>query len=203
MSRCSDGLAQVLWVGRLDEEKRLGLLLQVAERCPDIHFEIVGDGPQTAAVEQLKQWAAQLPNVHMHGYIPHAGVLHLYSGASALVCTSTNEGFPNTFLEAWGQCVPVVTTFDPDGIVARNQLGVYAPDIESLTKGIQAICSDHALCERLGRNAGEYYRRYHTVESASIAYDRLFRGLIGQQTSGAEPAKSRQINDPRKENSKR
>jgi glycosyltransferase involved in cell wall biosynthesis len=38
--------------------------------------------------------------------------------AVALVSTSSHEGMPNTFVEAWGHGVPVLTlSFDSDGVV--------------------------------------------------------------------------------------
>lgn len=60
--------------------------------------------------------ARSLSNVRLHGRIAErAALAELYRGAALLCCTSSLEGFPNTFLEAWSHGLPVVTTSTPTG----------------------------------------------------------------------------------------
>lgn len=174
----------VVWIGRFTPEKRLGLLLDVAERCQDITFNVVGDSPAAKAVDSLRQRAARSTNVRLHGYVPHHRISEFYDGASALICTSLSEGFPNTFLEAWSRRLPVVTSFDPDGVVERFQLGLVATTRESLTGAVRGICSDDSMWAKLAHNAQDYYRREHTVEAVVAKYERLFTQL---QSPGAAP----------------
>ncbi len=173
----TQGRPRMLWIGRFVSDKRLHWLLEVAGRCPEIDFEVLGDGPGTSVVQGLKERASKVPNVRMHGYVPHDQVGRYYDGASALICTSSGEGFPNTFLEAWCHRVPVITTFDPDGVVAAHSLGMIADSVGSLVEAVQAIRSDAGLRSRLSQCAHSYFREHHTVEAAVDAYDRLFREL--------------------------
>jgi glycosyltransferase involved in cell wall biosynthesis len=72
----------------------------------------------------------------VHGRIGDSQLWRLYAGASLLCCTSRLEGFPTTFLEAWSVGLPVVTTFDPDGLVAAHELGSVVSTLEELASSL-------------------------------------------------------------------
>jgi glycosyltransferase involved in cell wall biosynthesis len=188
----SPGGPRVVWIGRFSREKRLELLLDVAGQCPEIEFEVVGDGIDEPYVRGLKLRASVISNVRMRGYLPHDQTLRCYDRANALVCTSSTEGFPNVFLEAWSRGIPVVTTFDPDGVVEDFNVGLYVGTTKAMAGAIGRICYDKRLSRRLGGRAHEYYRAHHTVEAAVSAYDRLFQQLIrekGQDRKQQEPCR--------------
>jgi glycosyltransferase involved in cell wall biosynthesis len=179
-----DQSPRVLWIGRFIREKRFGLLLDAAERCPGIMFDVIGDGPPGSETSRLRQRAAALSNVRLSGYVPHAEMPAQYQGARAVVCTSTLEGFPNTFLEAWARGIPVVTTFDPDGLVQHHGLGLQADDANALAAALRQICDNDALHARLATAARAYYLAHHTVEATVSAYDILFTQTV-KARSGA------------------
>jgi len=155
-------------------------MVEVAERCgARIGFDVLGGGPDTPPVRSLVRRASSCGNVRMYGYVPHGEALKFYEGASALICTSVTEGFPNTFLEAWCRSVPVVTTFDPDGIVACNKVGVHvAAGIEALADAVHGMCFDKSVHAEMSRNAFRYYREHHTVAAIVPQYEAIFESLI-------------------------
>ena len=105
---------RVVWVARIAAAKRLEMLLDLAELAPDMVFEVAGSpdsvGPYSDAL--LKR-ASTLTNVRMLGRVARERIPDLYKGAACLCCTLYHEGFPNTFLEAWSQGVPVVLDVRP------------------------------------------------------------------------------------------
>lgn len=104
----------VLWVGRIDEPKRLEWLLEIAKGCPDLHFDIVGrPHGRDEYIQKLETQISLLRNVVHHGYIPPEKMPEYYARACVLCCTSRFEGFPNTFLEAWSYGVPIILTMIP------------------------------------------------------------------------------------------
>ena len=120
---------RVVWVGRVVEAKRLEMLLDLASLAPDITFEVAGAPTRaTAYALAVMERAQSLPNVRMLGRVERDEIPGLYKGAACLCCTSVHEGFPNTFLEAWCQGIPVVSTFDPDGVIAERDLGGVGAD---------------------------------------------------------------------------
>ena len=149
---------RVLWVGRIaSRSKRFEWLLDVAERCPEIAFDVVGPaGVDSDYVIPLVKRAARIPNVDMHGRVPYTEMAAHYQRSRLLCCTSQYEGFPNTFLEAWSLGIPVVSTFDPDDIIAKNGLGWVGRSIEEIV-----VCLRRALVSwAMWSEASNVARRY-------------------------------------------
>ncbi|NLX05317.1 MAG: glycosyltransferase family 4 protein [Phycisphaerae bacterium] len=170
--------ARVLWVARISPEKRLGVLLDVAEACPDVFFEVVGaanaENDQTRA---LLQRAAALPNVTMHGRVAYDRMPEFYRRASLLCCTSAYEGFPNTFLEAWSLGVPVVSTFDPDDLVRHNELGWVAQDVPGLARCIRQALRSPEAWSAASRAARGYYLANHQLDACMRMFEEVFRDV--------------------------
>jgi len=83
--------------------------------------------------EDVKREAAQLPNVKFHGPVPYHDIGALFERSRLLVGTSEVEGFPNTYLQAWGHGAPVVAFLDPEDVIARKGLGRAVHSMEEMT----------------------------------------------------------------------
>lgn len=166
---------RILWVGRISKEKRFEWLLDVAEKCPNITFDVLGASNTNSDYSiNLIQRAKNISNVIMHGRVAHADIAKFYCQANVLCCTSEYEGFPNTFLEAWSVALPLVTTFDPDAIVARNDIGWTATSKGELIAGIREAISDRDKWKACSGNALSYYLANHTVEACMSKYADVF-----------------------------
>jgi glycosyltransferase involved in cell wall biosynthesis len=170
----------VLWVGRITPGKRLEWLLEAARRSPEIIFDVVGTpNKDSEYATAILAAAASLPNVQVHGRASNEQLVSLYRQATVLCCTSTLEGFPTTFLEAWSCGIPVVTTFDPDGVVARYGLGEVATDMESLVSGLANALHDSARCEAWSSAARKYYLENHALETVSRRFQQMVQQVLG------------------------
>jgi glycosyltransferase involved in cell wall biosynthesis len=112
--------------------------------------------------EEVVTRAAALPNLRYLGHVPFADIDAYFRSAALLVCTSQVEGMPNVFLQAWSQGIPVVTTYDPDGLVARNGLGLCAADAEGLVEAIGGLMADPARRVEMGARGREYLAAVHS-----------------------------------------
>jgi glycosyltransferase involved in cell wall biosynthesis len=180
-SRSSSSM-NVLWVGRISREKRFEWLLDIAERCPEIHFDVVGaSNTDSEYASLLTQRAAGIPNVKMHGRVSHAEMVQHYQRCQVLCCTSAYEGFPNTFLEAWALGVPVVSTFDPDGAVAANGLGWVSQGAEDIVACLKQMARSSEI--RLGASAAarRYYMMHHTPDTCLPPFEHLLWTLAGRR----------------------
>lgn len=178
-------LTRVLWVGRIAEMKRPQMVLDAACALPRLAFDIAGgpdrDVPYARAVLAR---ARTLPNVTVHGRINREQLDQLYQHASVLCCTSSYEGFPNTFLEAWSHGLPVVSSVDPDNLIAERGLGVVASDLSSLVTALQSITSSPDERSRLSRSCRSYYLGRHLPDSAMTQFERVFNQLIAAMPQG-------------------
>jgi len=135
----------VLWVGNMRLFKRPLLCLDIARCFPDQRFVIVG-GISNGCPELYRQLQSHsLPNVEFLGFQPLETTERLFDGASLLLNTSTVEGFPNTYLQAWSRGIPTVGTYDPDKIIERYDLGrVFSKtsDLGDWFRGLVNSCDD-------------------------------------------------------------
>ncbi len=175
--------ARVLWVGRISREKRFDWLLDVAERCPNVTFDVVGaSNTDSDYASRLARRAAGVSNVAMHGRVSHSGIARYFERCHVLCCTSAYEGFPNTFLEAWSLGIPVVSTFDPDGVISRFNLGRTASSVDELADAVQESISVPAKWRAASESAREYYVKYHTLDSCMEQFVQVFRDISGQRS---------------------
>lgn len=125
-----------------------------------------------------------MPNVHLHGTVPHACVHLFYQRTAALICTSRAEGFPNTFLEAWSHGLPVVTTFDPDGIISSQSLGKVGKDVPKLTAGIRELLDSPEQWQKMSRRIRQFYLKNFTVDTVMAKFEKAFIDANRKSISG-------------------
>jgi glycosyltransferase involved in cell wall biosynthesis len=178
---------QVLWVGRISRQKRLEWLLDAAQKCPEVAFDVVGapneDSPYSSSVIER---AAGVRNVRIRGRVPYAEMAQYYQRCHVLCCTSAYEGFPNTFLEAWNLGIPVISTFDPDGAIAAHGLGWVAQDVEGIISCLREVIRSPESWNRASQAARQYYLANHTPEACLPALEQLLLRVTGCETHRVE-----------------
>ncbi len=168
----------LLYVGRLEETQKrvsrvLGAWRLLAPRFPGWRLEIVGDGPDRAALEAQ---AADLPRVAFHGFRAPAP---FYAKAKLLLLTSDFEGFPLVLPEAMAAgCVPVALgTYPAVYDVVRGTNGVVvAPPFEA--EGFARVVGDlMAAPAVLGGMAGvaQADARAYALGAVADCWEALFR----------------------------
>ena len=161
-----------VFLGRLDPEKGVWVLLKAFERLPDAALTIVGGGPEEAAMRAyITQHGMQ--NVTMAGQLSHAEALSCVASARALVMpTQWYEGLPLTVLEAFALGTPVIgsllgnvgaTLSEYGGGVAFDQTSpeALATCIRTLADERLARASEQGLAAARGAFAPE--RNYETL----------------------------------------
>ncbi|MDP4001798.1 MAG: glycosyltransferase [bacterium] len=99
----------LIFVGRLAENKGVDLLLEVAKKS-NLEVLIVGDGPLKKYIDgKIKEW--KLVNVKCFGWAKDSQeVASLINKSKLFVLTSLNEGGPRVVAEALACGVPVLAT---------------------------------------------------------------------------------------------
>ncbi|MEZ4266465.1 MAG: glycosyltransferase [Myxococcota bacterium] len=100
----------LLFLGRLSPEKGLDLLLAALAlpAAPPARLDVVGDGPERAALERTAAAAGLSARATFHGF--QSDVAPFLAAADALVMPSRREGLPMALIEAVAAARPVVAT---------------------------------------------------------------------------------------------
>jgi glycosyltransferase involved in cell wall biosynthesis len=174
---------RVVWVGRISAEKRIEWLIDIAALLPELAFDVAGAGVDGRDEKSLAlaARAAALPNVTLLGKVPRSRMPDVYGNALALLCTSAYEGFPNTFLEAWSHGIPVVSTVDPDNLIATRGLGAVAPDPKTMAAALRALLSSPASWHETSVRARGYFCERHTPERALPLFEQVLVETANQR----------------------
>lgn len=164
----------VAWVAQIRPAKRLHLLLDLAERLPELRFAVVGGFDMMTPPDErrrLEARIARLANVQFHGPQPAEAVAATLARSKVLLNTSSHEGFPNTMLEAWSFGVPVVSlSIDPGGVIVREQLGLVSGSVERLAADVERLCGSRPLNEACGARGVAYVHNHHGPEAVYRAF---------------------------------
>ena len=173
------GQEYVLWVGNFREVKRPEMFLELASRIPERKFVMVG-GPRTGEeplFKEIKSRAQAIPNLEVTGAVPYSEVGSYFSKAIILVNTSSAEGFPNTYVQAWCRGVPVVGIFDADSLISRYGLGRRCGTLDELMAAVREFVENEALCREASERCLAYVEEHHSPDAVAAEYDRLFMSL--------------------------
>jgi glycosyltransferase involved in cell wall biosynthesis len=180
---------RLLWVGRFHAKKRPSWILDLAEACPQTRIDVVGDGRQgDSTVEEFLRRASRIAHVTLHGRLAPGTLGPFYDQADLLICTSLNEGFPNTFLEAWARGTPTVSTFDPDGIISRHRMGAAGHTIAELRDAVERFHASPDRWADSSRQARAFFLKNHTVSAAADAYENVLREISNEQVEAVFPS---------------
>ena len=168
----------VLWVGNTSKNKRAEVLFKLTEMLPDVSFAMAMNKNSEQRFEILKEKARDIPNLDFLDMVPPAEMESWFRRAKIFLNTSIREGFPNTFLQAWMNGVPVVSlNIDPDEVIKKFNLGRVvgiesvsacnenaARMAELLVPLIRKISTDSAMREDMGKQAKNYIKTHHAPD---------------------------------------
>jgi glycosyltransferase involved in cell wall biosynthesis len=173
-----------LWAARLTEYKRPLAYLDLAEAMPEARFRMVGvsnPGDTSPELEaEVQRRAAALDNVELSPRRPHREVMELLERSAAIVNTSSTEGMPNVFLEAWARGIPALTLeFDADGRIERHGLGVSARGSwEDFLAGARDLWARREDRGGYGPAARAYVEATHGPAAVGAAWAGLIEDLL-------------------------
>ena len=134
----------LLWLANMRSMKRPEWYLDTVQEVPDLRCEMAGGAhpDELPLYQRTEQRARTLPNLNFHGQVKFNTTRALFARARLFLNTSSFEGFPNTYLQAWSNGVPVIATFDPDGLIARLGLGAAVDTPAQAVAAARALLAD-------------------------------------------------------------
>lgn len=165
-------LTDVVWVANLRRLKRAEWMVNAAKALPQFDFTIVGGatGQEPEYYDEIERLASGIDNLHFLGKKSFAETNAIVSQSRLLCCTSTFEGFPNTFLQAWANNIPVVSTVNPSNVITDNNLGAVVETEDAFQAALQSILSNTEEYNRKCMAVKDYFERHHSPE---VNYQKL------------------------------
>lgn len=163
----------VLWVGRYVDFKQPEKFLKLCDAVPDVSFVMIcqAGADRKGAYQEFLRKADVIPNLEVLPNVPFESIGAYFQRAVALVSTSTAEGFPNTFLQAFSAGTPVISLdVNPDGIFERYSLGTHCKgSFDRLIAEVERIYENKAHWESVRRDTHFYLKEWHDpVRNAEV-----------------------------------
>lgn len=175
----------MLWVGNIRRLKRPDVMLSLAASMPDARVVMVGGAlrGEERLFQDTERQAGALENVEFLGRLTYEDTNAWYARARVLVNTSESEGFPNTFMQGWVRGVPVVSSFDPDGVIEREGLGIVATSFSGLKPAVESLLDDAGAWRRASERCRAFMAREYDEQHMLAPYLEVFHALASSASS--------------------
>jgi glycosyltransferase involved in cell wall biosynthesis len=188
------------YLGRLDEEKGVDILIDVVARLPDdVTFVFIGDGALREQIERELADEIERGTVEVTGWVDHQAVPARLNELQLLVMTSRTEGVPTTALEAMACGTPVCAT--PVGgipdVVRDGETGklLDSNSAARMASQIATLLNDEEARVGMSKGAREFVVENYSFDAVVERYRTVFEDV----TTESESSESRQKSDSRDE----
>jgi glycosyltransferase involved in cell wall biosynthesis len=162
----------ICWVANIKPLKQPEIFINLAQRfdrAKNIRFIMIGRPSNGKYQAKLDTSIGFLNNLDYYGEQPTHKVNEILAASHVFVNTSTYEGFPNTFVQAWMREVPVVSMLlDPDNILKTQKIGYHSGSFEQMVKDVEKLIHNPALRNDMGKRAQIYAMKNHSLEKNMV-----------------------------------
>lgn len=162
----------VIFLGRLEAQKRAWLFCEIAKKMPMYDFYVLGQFFRFQ--EENKRMLApymtgSVPNLHFVGHVDGEQKKRLLKEARVLVSTAVWEGIPISWLEALSYGTVLVSDLEREDLVKR--FGIYVgtvsgdgyDQIDPFIPAIQMMMESDDLYLKKAQEAIDYVRKTHNI----------------------------------------
>jgi glycosyltransferase involved in cell wall biosynthesis len=161
----SEEKVQLLYVGRLSNEKNLSNLIFAIKEMPQLVLTLVGEGEERVNLQSLA--AGSLSEIIFLGKVAYTELPNYFARADIFVLPSFYEGHPKVILEAMAAGVPIVAS-DVRGIntlLTHQKTGyLVGTGFEDIRKGIDALLADPESAREMAKHARLFVEREYSFE---------------------------------------
>jgi colanic acid/amylovoran biosynthesis glycosyltransferase len=188
-----DGIPRLITVGRLVEKKGIPYILDALAQCREAgrHFdyEIVGDGPDRAALEAQVEKLALGDRVRFSGaasldrIADKLSAAHLFAGPSVTSADGDQDATTNVLKEAMASGLPVIATWHggiPE-LVADGQSGYLVPerDVAALARALLRLADAPEDWAAMGRAGHEAVKARYSQAQSTAAMLHAYQAMLG------------------------
>ncbi len=179
----------ILFVGRLDKEKNLGLLIEVLGELKekfDFELKIVGDGPLKKKLElQAKKAGIKF---NFFGQVKHSELPFFFGSALIFVLPSFFEVMPVVVLEAMSSECAVIAS-DAFGIKdqidsGKNGFVFEKGNKQQLKERLLELLSNPSLCSEFGKKAREKVLNEFDSKVIARKLEKVYAEVLEERKNG-------------------
>jgi len=181
----------ILYVGRVEPQKNLESLLEVASRVavdhPAVRFIVVGDGRLRSKLEREARDRGLSERVVWAGPRSHGQVVTYMRTCDVFVLCSRYEGFARVLMEAAMSGLPIVTTAvsGSDDAVVDGRTGRIVPidDTEAFSRALTGLISHPDRAAGMGVEARRHIQSLVARYSDPELQVRIWEGTVSRASS--------------------
>lgn len=168
---------EVLWCSMMRQIKRPELFIEVAKRLPHLTFRMVGgalpseDGQRQ--FQKAKEMSALVPNLIFEGFQPYDAADALFNRACVFVNTAVDEGFPNTYLQAWARKIPTVAFWNSRSFLNGRAVDLVADNLDHMVQLVNDLAQRGAYWQERSALVDAYYQAHRSPSAAMDEYERV------------------------------
>jgi hypothetical protein len=191
-----DGPLEVFWVANFKQVKRPRLFVRLAQQFAgrsDLRFTMAGRPSAPRDFTPLLEEINSTANLQYLGELPIAAVNERMAGAAIHVNTSSYEGFPNTFIQAWAQGAVVASlAVDPDeeGMEALG-IGFCARSFERLCAIVDELARSPERRRAIAERAFAFAHERHSLSQGALLADMMLQAAAKAQHASPTTAAPR------------
>jgi glycosyltransferase involved in cell wall biosynthesis len=175
-----------VFAGRTATAKGLGRSLEivkgVTQYSGDVHFDILGDGPERRKFEQMTSELGLTEKVTFRGWVPHDQIPDYLAKSHFMLLPSDTEGWPKVLSEAMSYgVVPVASNVSAiPQILDQTKAGLALPadDVDGAIRAIVDMMKDPPKWKKMSL-AGIEAAPHFTYERYLTVLDDMFNSAYG------------------------
>lgn len=177
----------ILFVGRLDQEKRVDELIMAFARLPEntgASLEVIGNGDQKAFLQRLAVEQGVADRVIFHGHVTDDQLLQAYGRAAIFCMPGIAELQSIVTLESMAAGKPVVAADAmalPHLVRPGHNGWLFTPgDVGELALRLSTLVGDAELRARMGRHSREIVAQHDFVATLDRFEDLYHQVFVGE-----------------------
>lgn len=169
----------VVWLARLDPIKQPEACFDLAERTPDVDFNILGSSHTlhggTIRDDHFKEKYSHVKNLRFHGFTTGEEKERILRESWILINTSAYECLPVSFLEGMAHKCAILSNQNPDHYTTHYGAWV-SPYTDFDMKLVQLLKDDH--WKEQGERGYDYVKKNHSTEYGVGRHISLYKDLV-------------------------
>lgn len=165
----------ILWVANWKPLKQPEVFVQLVESInshQNVEFIMLG---RVGKYETLVKKAISC-GIKVIGEVANDEVNDFFDKGHLLVNTSKQEGFSNTFIQAWLRRVPVVSLYvDPDNVLKKERIGYCTGNFTELISTVEGIVNEPECLQSMGARARAYAVKNHALNNMNKIIKLMFQ----------------------------